>query len=119
MEMDKIGNLLTDPESLQQLQELVQMLRQETVEENPSSKTASENQDDSSSDMGFDVNMLLKVQELMGAMQNVDTDAQFLLALRLHLKEPRQKRVDQAIKFLKIYAIFTAARDNGMLKDFL
>ena len=41
---------------------------------------------------GGDINMLLRIQELMGAMQNNDEDAKLLLALRPHLKDQRQKK---------------------------
>ena len=68
---------------------------------------------------GFDINMLLRIQELMGAMQNNDEDAKLLLALRPHLKDQRQKKLDQAVKLMKLYAVFSAVRENGLLQDLL
>ena len=123
--MDKIGALLSDPESLQQLQELAQMLQQEingdaghtdapsAAETNVKSETVKEN------GSGLDMQMLWKAQELIGAMQRSDADTQLLLALRPHLKEKRQKKVDQAVKLLKLYAIFVTAKENGMLQDLI
>lgn len=114
--LGKMGELLSDPESLTQLQELAQMLQQEDTE-NTSHPSESDAKDGGGG--GFDMGMLLRVQELMGAMQNHDADAQLLLALRPHLKEKRQKKVDQAVKLLKLLALLSAVKENGMLKDLL
>lgn len=113
--LGKMGAILSDPESVQQLQELVQMLQQESDETHASKSESSETEEGG----GFDMSMLLRIQELMGAMQQNDADAQLLLALRPHLKTPRQKKLDQAVKLMKLYAVFSAVRENGMLQDLL
>lgn len=122
--LGKISSVLSDPESLQQLQELAQMLQQDNdSDEAPQPQSASADQtapeEESGDSGGFDINMLLRVQELMGAMQNQDNDAKLLLALRPHLKETRQKKVDQAVKLLKLYAVFSAVKENGLLQELL
>lgn len=124
--LGKMGAILSDPESLQQLQELAQMLQQDgesdgSQENAPSEeKSHSDSENSDSGDKGgFDFSMLLRVQELMGAMQNNDDDTKLLLALRPHLKEQRQKKVDQAVKMLKLYAVFSAVKENGLLQDLL
>ncbi len=122
--LGKIGSVLSDPESLQQLQELAQMLQQDNdSDEAPQPQSASADQtaseEESGDSGGFDINMLLRVQQLMGAMQNQDNDAKLLLALRPHLKETRRKKVDQAVKLLKLYAVFSAVKENGLLQELL
>ncbi len=114
--LGKMGAILSDPESVQQLQELAQMLQQESDETHHAPKPDSSETEEGG---GFDMSMLLRVQELMGAMQQNDADAQLLLALRPHLKTPRQKKLDQAVKLMKLYAVFSAVRENGMLQDLL
>ncbi len=113
--LGKMGAILSDPESVQQLQELAQMLQQESDETHAPKPEPSETEEGG----GFDMSMLLRIQELMGAMQQNDADAQLLLALRPHLKTPRQKKLDQAVKLMKLYAVFSAVRENGMLQDLL
>ncbi len=113
--LGKMGAILSDPESVQQLQELAQMLQQESDETHSPKSESSEMEEGG----GFDMSMLLRIQELMGAMQQNDADAQLLLALRPHLKTPRQKKLDQAVKLMKLYAVFSAVRENGMLQDLL
>lgn len=124
--LGKMGAILSDPESLQQLQELAQMLQQDGESDGSQENAPSEEKNHSDSENsdngdkgGFDFSMLLRVQELMGAMQNNDDDTKLLLALRPHLKEQRQKKVDQAVKMLKLYAVFSAVKENGLLQDLL
>ena len=112
--LGKMGAILSDPESVQQLQELAQMLQQETGGESQGQQASAE-KTESGEGGGFDINMLLRIQELMGAMQNNDEDAKLLLALRPHLKDQRQKKLDQAVKLMKLYAVFSAVRENGCL----
>ena len=107
--LGKMGAILSDPESVQQLQELAQMLQQETGGESQGQQASAE-KTESGEGGGFDINMLLRIQELMGAMQNNDEDAKLLLALRPHLKDQRQKKLDQAVKLMKLYAVFSAVR---------
>lgn len=116
--LEKMGAILSDPESVQQLQELAQMLQQETGGESQEQQVSAE-KTESGEGGGFDINMLLRIQELMGAMQNNDEDAKLLLALRPHLKDQRQKKLDQAVKLMKLYAVFSAVRENGLLQDLL
>ena len=113
--LGKMGAILSDPESVQQLQELAQMLQQETGGESQGQQASAEKTESGE----FDINMLLRIQELMGAMQNNDEDAKLLLALRPHLKDQRQKKLDQAVKLMKLYAVFSAVRENGLLQDLL
>ena len=116
--LGKMGAILSDPESVQQLQELAQMLQQETGGESQEQQASAE-KTESGEGGGFDINMLLRIQELMGAMQNNDEDAKLLLALRPHLKDQRQKKLDQAVKLMKLYAVFSAVRENGLLMSTL
>ena len=66
--LGKMGAILSDPESVQQLQELAQMLQQETGGESQGQQASAE-KTESGEGGGFDINMLLRIQELMGAMQ--------------------------------------------------
>ena len=69
--LGKMGAILSDPESVQQLQELAQMLQQESGETGESPKQEQSGNADGESG-GFDMGMLLRIQELMGAMQQND-----------------------------------------------
>lgn len=122
--MEKIGELLSDEESVKQLSELAQMLMNDTKADENSSEDKKE---DSSSEEtgdglfggGFDFSSLLKLQEIMGVISQKDKNSELLLALKPHLSEEKQEKVDKAIKILKILAVWNIVKESGMLKDFL
>lgn len=117
--LGKAGKLLSDPESVRQLQELAQLLQSEENSADTGASAQNDTAGEEFSGDGLDMSMLLRLQELMGVLQQNDEDAALLLALRPHLKHPRQKKLDQAVKLLKLYAIFSTLKENGMLQDFL
>ena len=59
----------------------------------------------------------IAIMQLLGAASSDDKDCGLLLALRPHLSAEKQKRLDKAVKLLKLYNIFIAMRDNGILND--
>lgn len=119
--MEKMQSLLSDPESMQQLQELAQMLQADSGQESTeteSAPTATEQTDAAASCGGLDLGALMKVSQLMGSAKE-DSDAALLLALKPHLREERQKKVEKAVKMLKLLSIWSMLKESGMLKDFL
>ena len=122
--MGMMQERLSDPESMKQLQELTQMLQSESGGSEDSAQSAQaetqgEQAEGEGGSAGFDFGMLFKLQQLMQATAGEDKDAELLLALKPHLKEERQKKVDKAVKILKLLSIWSVLRDSGMLKDFL
>ncbi|MDE5946777.1 MAG: hypothetical protein K2G63_05710 [Oscillospiraceae bacterium] len=126
--MNKIGEILSDPESIKQITELAQMFMSEagnSSENNNDTPVNQENQvctdNAQSSDnglfSGFDLSSLLKIQEVMGAVSGKDKNAELLLALKPHLSPEKQKKTDKAIKLLKLLTIWTLLKDSGILKD--
>lgn len=124
--MNKIGDILSDPESVKQITELAQMLMSETSnnsnvsDQNTESKINTDNSGNSDNNLfsGLDFSKLMKLQEIMGAVSGSDKNTELLLALKPHLSPDKQKKTDKAIKLLKVMAIFNIIKDSGMLKDF-
>ncbi|MBQ4464503.1 MAG: hypothetical protein II916_00860 [Oscillospiraceae bacterium] len=111
---EKIQGLLADPESMQQISELASML-QAPGETAPATVEPAV----SGGNDGFDPAMLLKLGELMRTQSAPDKNAALLLALRPHLGERRQLRVDKAVKLLRLYSMWKTAQASGMLRDLL
>lgn len=109
----KLGEILSDEESVEQLSELAQML--ETENDNGEKQT----KDDKTEESSIDMEKILKLTGMLSSISEKDKNAELLLALRPHLKEEKQKRVDKAIKLLKIIAIWNMAKENGLLNDIL
>ncbi|MDE5991515.1 MAG: hypothetical protein K2G87_00540, partial [Oscillospiraceae bacterium] len=60
---------------------------------------------------------LSAIMQLLGALSSDDKDCGLLLALRPHLSEEKQKRLDKAVKLIKLYNVFTTIRESGMLSE--
>ncbi|MBR6242262.1 MAG: hypothetical protein IKQ90_02060 [Ruminococcus sp.] len=118
--MEKFGKLLSDEESVKQLSELAHMLMSGSGEPSPAPDDANDISADSSGGGEFpDISMLMKLGSLAGAVSKNDKNAELLLALRPHLSEERQKKVDKAVKMLRLIAVWNIAKESGFLRDIL
>lgn len=114
---EKIQSLLSDEESMNQIKELAAMLSGGNFDGTNSSENAAEGLSGAEAEgSGGGLNPLALVQ-LLGAASADDKDCGLLLALRPHLSEEKQRRIDKAVKLLKLYNIFITMRENGMLND--
>ena len=117
--MGKISELLSDEESMKQLSELVQMMMSDEDQSKEDSYEHSEEDVDSSGggDSASDLSSIFKLTGLMSAFSQSDKNSELLLALKAHLKEEKQKRVDKAVKILKLIAVWNVAKESGLLED--
>ena len=105
----KLTELLSDEESVKQLTELAGMLMNGGEAPAEGSDTA-----------GIpDMSKIMKLTGLAGSLSHDDKNTGLILALKPHLSPERQKRADKAVKILKLLALWSAAKDSGLLKDLL
>ncbi|MDE5583903.1 MAG: hypothetical protein K2J08_09380 [Ruminococcus sp.] len=114
--MEKIGKLLSDGESMKQLSELAQLLMNETKNEESECGEKTENSCECCENLP-DVSSLMKIAELMGSVSQNDRNTELLLALKPHLREERQQKVDKAIKLLKLIAVWNIAKESGLINE--
>lgn len=114
--MEKIGKLLSDEESMKQLSELAQLLMNNNSDENVPEEKNCENGENVNMP---DISKILQLTELMGTFSQSDRNTELLLALKPHLKEERQQRVDKAVKMLKLLAVWNVAKESGLLNDII
>ncbi len=121
--MGKIQEILSDKESIQQLSELAQMFMSGSLEKDEATgKTDSENEsNDSESNIfgNIDMDFILKLQEIMGTVSQKDKNTDLLLALKPHLNDEKQEKINKAIKILKLLAVWNILKDSGLLKNLL
>ncbi|MGN0631748.1 MAG: hypothetical protein ACI4JN_10515 [Ruminococcus sp.] len=111
----KMQSVMSDPESMKQLKELAELMG------NDDKDTSAEQpvqQEESSGDIGFDIGKILELSSVLGSSGNSE-DAALLLALKPHLKKERRKKVDKAVKLLKMLELWETLKDSGLLKDIL
>ncbi|MDE6776173.1 MAG: hypothetical protein K2J37_07780 [Ruminococcus sp.] len=112
--MNKISDILSDEDSMRQLNELAQMLNNSEGNDtgkNPETPEKSDNMPD--------IEMMMKIAELAGSMNTCDKNTELLLALRPHLSIEKQRKLDKAVKMLKLVSVYEAAKESGMLNNII
>jgi len=112
---DMLSSVLGDPESLRQIQELADMLKDETGDSSQDNNADAASESDSSD--GFDPAMLMSIMGAVSAAGGDDKNRSLILALKPYLSSERQARADKAVKFLKMYAVFNELKKSGMLNN--
>lgn len=92
------------------------------AEDNKSKNTeASESSaSDSSNDIfgNIDIEAIMKLGEMLSSMNASDKNTQLLLALKPHLRPENRKKVDNALKLMKIINILPFLKESGILNGF-
>ena len=68
---------------------------------------------------GIDLEAIMRLGELMSQMNRQDDSSRLLLALKPHLKPENRRKVDSAMKLMKIMNILPLLRDSGILDGLL
>ena len=61
-----------------------------------------------------DLNMIVKIQQLLSNMNANDKNSQLLLALKPHFGQRRQAKVDQAISLMRLFAVLPMIKESGL-----
>lgn len=125
-----LGSLAGDPESMQQLKELADLLQSQTSDATQSSDTSDSSEgfdfsslaglfggSDDNGAKGIDFSMIAKLGQIISSANGDDKNRALLLALRPYVNAEKQQRIDRAVKFLKLYAIFNVLKENNMLSS--
>ncbi len=99
-----LGELLNNPETVSKIGEMAKNLF-------PEQEVKS---DESSVDM-------MKIMSLINKFKNTgeNENQRLLLALKPHLSDERQKKVDVAVKILKLLELMPILSESGLLENFL
>ena len=92
------------------------------ADDNKSEPTEADRSDSSEQDDilgGIDLEAIMKMGELMSQMNRQDDSTRLLLALKPHLKPENRRKVDSAMKLMKIMNILPLLRDSGILDGLL
>ena len=105
----RIGEILSSPEQMRQIQSLASMLGLGQEQQSP---PPSEN------DMSIDPAAITAITGALSKMKSLEKDdpgVLLLLALRPLLGEKRQQRVDEAAKMLKLVKMLPVLQEIGIL----
>lgn len=135
--MNKIQNVLNDEESMKQIKELADMLTADNGGQGGQSEAPQSPRNTDFSQLlqslggvsppaeskpvqatqagGLDIAKLMKIQSIMQSASKPDKNIQLLLALRPLLKEENQAKIDRLIKIFKLFAVYPALKESGLL----
>lgn len=115
--MNKISGILSDKESMRQISELAEMLKSGELS-NESPETNIQENCTPDSDMP-DMEQIMNLVSLADSFNQQDKNTQLLLALRPHLSEAKQIKLDKAVKMLKLITVYNTAKESGLLNNIL
>jgi len=102
-----LQNFLGSEEGAKQLDELTKMLGLSSDEQK------------SADDSPFSPDDILKLQKLMGNFNKENPNTNLLKSLKPLLKKERQKKVDEAVKIMKLVTLFPELKESGILNNLL
>lgn len=119
-----IRDLLQDPQSMAQIQNLAQSLG---LNDQPSTGSNAQNSLQAllpaavSPPQNADpmLSMLMRAAPLLSKVNEEDDASRLLAALRPLLSEPRQKKLDDAGRILKLLHLLPLLRESGLLQNIL
>ncbi|MBQ8378574.1 MAG: hypothetical protein IJX42_05535 [Oscillospiraceae bacterium] len=123
--MENIQKVMSDPESMKQINELAQMLGLSGENTPPpppkpepefdfkklfSSPEPQKNKEDN-----VDFTKLLQLSKIFEKASKPDKNTQLILALKPHLKEETQHKADSLIKIFKLRAVYPLLKESGII----
>ncbi len=114
----KINEILSDPQALQQIKGLGEMLG---LSDSSDVKEKSSNKADTILPLRSDnmshstLSMITKLAPLVSDLNKEDDTTRLLFALRPFLSQERRKKLDEASKLIKLFRLLPLVKDIGIL----
>lgn len=111
----KLSEILNDPESMNKVRAMAENLFSDSDEEEKcQSPTLFDGAGDFSPD---DISRFMKIFSRLNSKEK-DTRSDLLLALKPHLSEEKQQRVDSAVKILRLLELLPLIKESGLINFF-
>lgn len=68
---------------------------------------------------GINIDMFMKIGELMSKMSEQDRNTGLLLALKPHLREENRAKIDMAVKLFRLISLLPYLKDSGLFDNLL
>lgn len=120
----KINELLSDPASMERIKNLAGLLAGENSgEKSGGADVPAKNAHKSSaispsqSDLPIDPSTIIKLKNAFSAIKKDDPRIDLLLALKSNLSVKRQKKIDDAIRIMRLLSIMPVLKEQGIFND--
>ena len=87
---------------------------------NSENKDEENNSSDESGDDifgGINIDMILKIGEIMSKMNEQDKNTELLLALKPHLRDENRAKMDTAVKLFRLISLLPYLKDSGLFEN--
>lgn len=117
----KLNELLNDPDIMNQIKNLPisDIIKDKPAESNKSENKNRDKKEPSNDFDGLSPEMLKTISKLMPIISSInkndDKYSSFLHSLKPLLSKPRQKKLDESFKILKLIHILPLLKDNGII----
>ncbi len=102
----KLSAILNDPEGMERIKSMA---------ENILGNSEEKEEHQSLNDLGIDIAALTKMMNMLKNKREDNDRIKLLLALRPHLSEEKQQKVDMAVKILKLLDLAPLFKEMGIL----
>lgn len=119
---EKLGKILSDEESVEQIRKLYETVtgeRRKNVDSCEGDTVCDEECDAAEEQNDFDFSTILRLQSLFGNAGKDDAGVALIAALRPHLSAQRQEKADKAIKMLNLFNMAAVLKESGLLGDLI
>jgi hypothetical protein len=82
-----------------------------------SKKSEMENESENFDFSGIDLDMIMKLGDIISGLNTTDKDTELLIALKPYLKEKNQAKIDTAIKLFRLVSILPAIKETGLFDN--
>lgn len=76
-----------------------------------------EKESDSFDFSGIDLDMIMKLGEIMSGLNSTDKDTELLIALKPYLKEKNQAKIDTAVKLFRLISLLPMLKETGLFDN--
>lgn len=113
---DKLGKILSDPDSMSMISSILSGLKSSPDEGSAEKDSRIDDKNDSSGTLpDGSLDLMLKIAPLLSSLKDEDDSTRLLMALRPYLRDERRKRLDEAKKILMIIKALPYIKDSGIL----
>ena len=126
---EKLNGILSSPEGQEQLKEIAAMFSGTGApdlagifgqkSEPPASAEKAEPNEPGVETPQIGMAVIAGIQKMVRSMNTNDKNTQLLLALKPHFSEARQKRVDNAVKMLRLMSLLPMLKQSGILSGLI
>ncbi|MDE6030350.1 MAG: hypothetical protein K2G32_01855 [Oscillospiraceae bacterium] len=96
------------------IEDMLRALTEDSPEDGGDNEDSGQSEEQGGLFDNINPDMLIKLMTLFGSMNQQDDNERFLLALKPLLGEEKRRKVDTAVKMMKLFALLPILKESGL-----